>query len=89
MALPVIATDINGCNEVIEPGFNGWLVPPHDSQALEDAMRQAMQMPTPTLSQMGQYARIRIQQRFERQEHWERMVKFYQELLNKGDRHCN
>jgi glycosyltransferase involved in cell wall biosynthesis len=89
MALPVLATDINGCNEVVEPGFNGWLVPPRDSLALEDAMRQAMQMPAPMRSQMGQHARDRIQQRFERQQHWERMVNFYQELLNKGDRYCN
>lgn len=81
MALPVIATDINGCNEVIEPGFNGWLVPPRDSTALEEAMRQAMQMPAPMRSQMGQHARVRMQQRFERQQHWERMVAFYQELV--------
>ena len=81
MALPVIATDINGCNEVIEPGFNGWLVPPRDSTALEEAMRQAMQMPASMRDQMGQNARARIQQRFERQQHWERMVAFYQALL--------
>ena len=82
MALPVIATDINGCNEVVEPGFNGWLVPPRDSPALEEAMRLAMQMPAPVRDQMCQHARARIQQRFERQQHWERMGAFYQGLLD-------
>ncbi len=88
MALPTIASDINGCNEVIEPGYNGWLVPPRDSLALKDAMRQAMQMPAVMRSQMGQNARFRIQQRFERQQHWARMVEFYQELLNKRSVNC-
>lgn len=83
MALPVIATDINGCNEVIEPGFNGWLVPPRDSKALEEAMRQALQMPDSIRSQMGKHARVRIQERFERQQHWERMVALYQGLMAK------
>lgn len=86
MALPVIATDINGCNEVVEPGLNGWLVPPHDSPALEDAMRQVMQMSALMRSQMGQHARVRIQQRFERQQHWERMVAFYKTLLAAPER---
>lgn len=81
MGLPVIATDINGCNEVIEPGYNGWLVPPRDSRALADAMRLAMLMPESLRLEMGAHARVRIQQRFERQQHWESMANFYQELL--------
>ncbi|UUZ74635.1 glycosyltransferase family 4 protein [Polaromonas sp. P1(28)-13] len=81
MELPVIATDINGCNEVIEPGYNGWLVAPRDVQALYAAMRQVMQVSVSVRSEMGKQARVRIQQRFERQEHWARMVEFYQALL--------
>ncbi len=82
MALPVIATDINGCNEVIEPGFNGWLVPPRDAPALQVAMREAIHASGDTRLHMGQRARVRIQQRFEQHEHWERMVQFYQGLLS-------
>lgn len=82
MELPVIATDINGCNEVIEPEFNGWLVPPRDAQNLATAMKQAMQTPADVRLEMGKRARSRIQERFERQQHWERMVEFYQGLLD-------
>lgn len=82
MELPVIATDINGCNEVIEPKYNGWLVPPRDTQALEDAMRQAMQMTSTERSEMGRRARVHIQQRFEQKQHWGRMVNFYQALFD-------
>ncbi|GAB3539469.1 hypothetical protein GCM10027343_06980 [Noviherbaspirillum agri] len=81
MELPVIATDINGSNEVIEAGYNGWLVPSRNSQALEEAMRRAMQTPTSRLRKMGERARSRIQQRYERQQHWDRLATFYQDLL--------
>ena len=81
MALPVIATNINGCNEVIEPGVNGWLVPPRDAPALQVTMQEAMQAPSNVLQTMGRQARIRIQQWFEQQQHWERMVDFSQGLL--------
>lgn len=81
MGLPVIATDINGCNEVIKPGRNGWLVTPRDVNSLRAAMHQAMQVSTDVLREMGRQSQALIQQRFERSEHWARMVVFYQELL--------
>lgn len=81
MELSVIATDINGCNEVVEPGFNGWLVPARDACALHQAMQTAMQTQESERASMGQRARERIQARFERTEHWRRMEKFYSELL--------
>lgn len=40
--LPVISTTISGIPEGVEPGKNGWLVPPNDSELLADAMRQAL-----------------------------------------------
>lgn len=86
MALPVIATDINGCNEVIESGFNGWLVRPRDALALQTAMLEAMETSASARKEMGKRARNRIQERFEQQQHWERMVEFYQGLLDARQR---
>ncbi|MDM0073094.1 glycosyltransferase family 4 protein [Variovorax sp. J2P1-59] len=80
MELPVIATNINGCNEVVEPGLNGWLVPSRDVAGLRTAMGEAMQMSGVMLRGMGRQARERIRQRFEQREHWERMVQFYKEI---------
>lgn len=82
MCLPVIATNINGCNEVIELNYNGWLVPARDTQELENSMRQAMEMPASELEKMGRQARVRIQHRFEQKQHWNRIVMFYQALLD-------
>jgi glycosyltransferase involved in cell wall biosynthesis len=38
MGLPVIATDINGCNEIISHGKNGILIPKKNKAAIEKAM---------------------------------------------------
>jgi glycosyltransferase involved in cell wall biosynthesis len=82
MELPVIATDINGCNEIIEPDYNGWLVPPHDASSLASTMSVVMTLSTESLKMIGERARIRIQQRFEQSEHWKRMVEFYEQRLD-------
>jgi glycosyltransferase involved in cell wall biosynthesis len=89
MALPAIVSDISGCNEVIEPGYNGWLVPPRDSNALEGAMHQAIRMEHTTRREWGGRARRRVQERFERKEHWGRMLTFYRSLVTSGHGRLN
>ena len=81
MEVPVIATDINGCNEAIQPGVNGWLVPVKDSQALGSVMLEAIKMPHTLREKIGLRARAQIQQRFEQRNHWDRMVLFYKKLI--------
>jgi glycosyltransferase involved in cell wall biosynthesis len=38
MGLPIVATDIRGCRQVVDHGLTGLLVPPRDSTALADAI---------------------------------------------------
>lgn len=38
--LPLVATDVPGCREVVREGINGILVPPRDSSALADAIER-------------------------------------------------
>lgn len=40
MGVPVIATDIRGCREVVEPGITGVLVPVRDPQSLAGAIER-------------------------------------------------
>ena len=40
MGLPSIVTDINGCNEIIQSGVNGIIIPVKDVQAIYDAMEK-------------------------------------------------
>lgn len=86
MYLPVIASDVNGCNEVIENGFNGWLVPPRLVEPLRAAMTAAMSEPAASLQEMGARAHERVSARFEQKQHWQRMLDFYCNCLSGVDR---
>ncbi len=82
MGLPCIVTDISGCNEIIQHGFNGWLVPSHDHHGLTVAMLESLSSPPDVLSQMGENARQRVISRFDRKHHLLRMADFYKDELN-------
>ncbi|NAW81859.1 glycosyltransferase, partial [Vibrio sp. V43_P6S15P86] len=75
MEVPAIVTNINGCNEVIQDQLNGWLVKPGDYISLYIAMEGSMACKK--LSKMGDLARNNIVTKYERNEHWIRMVDFY------------
>lgn len=82
MGLPCIVTDINGCNEIIQPGLNGWLVPPRDHHCLASAMFEALNSPPEILLRMGDSARHLVIKRFDRKDHLLRMADFYKDELN-------
>lgn len=54
MGRPIITTDISGCQEMVEQGNNGYLVPPYDSQSLASACHRFL-----TLSQTDKQAMAR------------------------------
>lgn len=82
MGLPALVTDINGCNEIIQPDFNGWLVPPQNLHELTAAMQKIINSSPDTLIQMGENAKQRVASRFDRKEHLVRMADFYKEALD-------
>ena len=57
---PVIASDIGGIPELVEPEVTGLLVPPGDPAALAEAMRHLAQEPA-RIEAMGRRARERIE----------------------------
>ncbi len=62
-ARPLVATDIPGCREVVRPGETGILVPPHDIDALAEAI--AALAADPALRRaMGRAGRALIERRF-------------------------
>ena len=63
MGLPVVATDVRGCREVVEDGVTGSLVPVDDAAALAAALR-ALQEPG-TRRALGDAARTRARQHFD------------------------
>jgi glycosyltransferase involved in cell wall biosynthesis len=62
MARPLIATDVPGCREVVEPGVNGFLCAARDGDSLVNAMKNIMKMSADQRSQMGAASRRMVEQ---------------------------
>ena len=46
MGRPVITTDTNGCRETVRDGYNGYLIPVKNSDALAEAMKKFLKNPS-------------------------------------------
>ena len=80
LGLPSIVTDINGCNEIIQEGVNGLIVPPKDGEALAGAMeRLVLDEALRTRCAVG--ARARILEKYRQQVVWEALYEEYQRSL--------
>lgn len=63
MGLPSIVTDINGCNEIIINGVNGEIIPPKNSDALYQKMKEWL-CNTEKVSYMAKNARRIVEERY-------------------------
>ena len=80
MGLPSIVTDINGCNEIIQNGINGRIIPPRNEQALYEAMKWFYEHRDDEVKKMAENARPMIAERYEQHKVWEALLKEYQSL---------
>jgi len=78
MGLPVIAADINGCNEIIEDGINGLLIPKKDRLQLFSKMKEVLLDPQ-LRERLRIQARERIVNRYDRVKMWEIILNEYRE----------
>jgi len=82
--LPAIVTDINGCNEIVQHGKNGLIIPVKQVAALQEAMEQIM-TDTFLYNHLKEASRDMIVQRFDQQQLWQLLLNEYREQLNKHD----
>ncbi len=75
---PVVASNVDGCSEVVEDGETGRLVPPEDPDALAEAVLEILQNPERAKA-MGQAGRSRAETDFS----VSKMVNAYEELYEK------
>jgi len=83
MGLPVVATDIRGCRQVVADGVTGTLVPVDDGPAMADALRELIRSPELRLA-MGAAARRRAEQLFDDRRVVETTLRTYEWLLGRS-----
>lgn len=81
MGLPSIVSNINGCNEIIEEGMNGIIVPVKNVDALFDAM-QLMVNDVMFKNKLKENSRSSIVNRYQRKDMWKAIFKEYIKQLN-------
>lgn len=75
MGLPCIVTNINGCNEIIQDGVNGIIIPSKQKDVLLFSMRK-MLIDNYRIN-MANKARIMIANRYDRDMLWKELKKYY------------
>ena len=80
MKLPCIVTDINGCNEIINEGENGIIIPVKNTDAIYKAMKKMILMDPKEIKLIGENARKIIVSKYERQFIWDELLKEYKSL---------
>ena len=83
MGIPSIVTDVNGCNEIILEGKNGWIIPVKDEDAILDSMKKSMSKRN-TIEIKKINIRNRIKQKYQQEFVWNAILKEYESLINKN-----
>jgi len=78
--LPMIVTDINGCNEIVQNGVNGLLVLPKDEVALQSAMERMIN-DEDFRKCCAKVSRHMIVENYSRENVWNALLKEYKNLL--------
>lgn len=79
MQLNCIVSDINGCNEIITHGENGWIVPAANIQQLQDRMQWCLDNKDAS-NKMGLKSRDIMKTKYERKFVWNEILKEYKAL---------
>ncbi|CAM1350575.1 glycosyltransferase family 4 protein [Tenacibaculum crassostreae] len=80
MDLPSIVSNINGCNEIIEEGKNGVIIPVKDSEAIYAAMKRLIE-DEDFYKELKTNAREMIIARYEQKIVWNALLEEYNTLL--------
>lgn len=79
MNLPCIVSDINGCNEIVQEGKNGVIIPVKNTQALLDAMRK-IYTDSDFRNTLKTNARPMIVDRYDQKKLWQLILAEYRSL---------
>ena len=79
MDLPCIATNINGCNEIIQDNINGFLIPPKNIDALVKAMQKIMDKKL--IIKLSKNSRLMVKEKYDQKYFWKKLLIEYNNLV--------
>ena len=79
MDLPCIATNINGCNEIIKDNINGFLIPPKNIDALVKAMQKIMDKKL--IIKLSKNCRLMVKEKYDQKYFWKKLLIEYNNLV--------
>ncbi|MDE2777817.1 MAG: glycosyltransferase family 4 protein [Chloroflexota bacterium] len=80
-----VTTDTPGCREIVRRGFNGLLVPPHDIDALTQALKRLIENPGERMK-MGAAGRQIVLERFTLRQVIDETLALYADMLDSPSR---
>lgn len=80
MSIPVISSKITGCDEIVEEGKNGFLIPPKDQQVLMDTMLFCLANKS-LIQSMKIPCRELVERKFNQVKVWENTLSSYKGLI--------
>jgi glycosyltransferase involved in cell wall biosynthesis len=83
-ARPIVATDMPGCREIVRSGETGLLVPPHDVDALTEALATLVADPE-RRQRMSRAARLLVERDFGEQRVASQTLALYRAALAERD----
>lgn len=81
MNVTAISSNIIGCDEIIEEGVNGFLIPAKDDKALFERMDYILKDRS-EIKIMSSLTRELISKKYEQKQLWTRTIKYYKEISN-------
>ncbi len=80
MRRPILASDFGGARETVRHGETGFLVRPHDANALAEAMAQILQAPAAERARIGGAGRALVAERFSLAHLQQATLRVYQQV---------
>ncbi|WP_240910060.1 glycosyltransferase family 4 protein [Desulfopila sp. IMCC35008] len=85
MGKPVVATAHGGSLETVVHGETGWLVPPSDSEAMANALNEALSVGEEERLRIGHRGRARVAARFTTKSMCNQTLQLYSQVLRQRD----
>jgi len=86
--LPIVCTQVGGCQEAVIPDENGFLVPPYDTQRLAEAI-YALVSNKDLAHSFGEAGKQRVSKYFDISENAEQIQELYLDLLSGKNGNCD